>query len=635
MQETKTAFHKLLMLSSFIIAIYHMLGTFYLLQNPIQHQIISLGTMIFILFLTIGLNSPSKFGKIISIILVALGMFCVVYLYVNYDKLQDSIGFPDNLDMIIGAILIFVVIVGTWLSWGAIFPTLAMILLLYFFFGHHLPQPFYHSKIPVDLAVSYLSVGFTGIFGSLLGVMASFGCVLLLFGTLLEVGGADQFFLEVGKFAGRYLSGGPGQTAVIGSSLVGMVSGGAISNVIITGSFTIPMMKKAGFHPPKAAAIEATASTGSQLMPPIMGIAAFLMAGFLGVEYSEIMIAAILPSLLFYISVAWGVQLIAKKDGIKGTKEPVDRSIYMNYGLIFILPLSVLIVMLMKGFGAGISGTLVIVLTILLMYIRKSTRPSFISLLKGFENGIIMSSKITLAVCSVGLVSQVFITTGLALKITTFIEAMSMGIPWLTLLFTMFLALILGVGLPAAAAYSLVAILVAPSLIQMGIEPIRAHFFAFYFSIISAVTPPVALASLAAASIADCSFWKTSIEATKLAAPTFIMPFLFVYNPVFLLRPDTEILSGVITVTYATIAVLSLESLIYNYLVCRLKNVEKILLAIGMSLCFAFCITPNGILMILGFGCCFTAFLTNVRRYRVMNNENYLMQNINNKMEKE
>lgn len=601
-----------ILLLSFLICAYHMMSTIYLIQDPMQHQIVSLGTMILILFLSIIIDTSSRAKKVVFSILILVGLFCAGYLRINYENLQDSLGFPEIPDMAVGAVLIGVVLAGTWLSWGPTFPLLAITLILYFFFGHYLPGPFYHSEIPIELAMSYLVVGFSGIFGPLLAVMANFGVILIVFGTLLEVGGANYFFLEVGKAAGRHLSGGPGQTAVVGSSLVGMVSGGAIANVIITGSFTIPMMKKVGFSAERAAAIEATASTGSQLMPPIMGIAAFLMAGFLGKDFSEIMIAGIIPSLLFYLSVAWGVQLIAKREGIVNQKQFIDKTIILERAPLFVVPLAVLIFMLVKGFSAGLSGFCVVLLAIILMILRKSTRPKPLQLVQGIHKGIVMASKITLAVCAVGMVSQVFITTGLAQKLASFMAAISFGIPALTLVLTMILALILGLGLPAAAAYSLVAILVAPGIIQMGVEPIRAHFFAFYFAIISAVTPPVALGSMAASSIAESNYMKTGMEAFKLSIPNFIIPFMIIYNPVFLLRPQTNLFSGLLSLVSALFALFMLGSVIYNHLLYPLRATERAMLVLGTLACFIFCFNMNFVFFIIGLSICIFTFVMHI-----------------------
>lgn len=583
-----------------VIFAYHMISTVVLFQGPLEHQIVHLGMVFFLIFGSIFLAHKELPIRISVSILLIAGLCAVIYMRWNYDYLIDVVGFPENVDIAIGIIMLAVIIIGSWIAWGSVFPILAIILLIYYFWGDYLPGPLYHPPIDLDLGISNLCIGFTGVFGSLLAVMANFGINLVMLGALLELAGANKFFLEVGKAAGKKLAGGPGQTAVIGSSLVGMVSGGAIANVLITGSFTIPMMKRAGYRSETAGAIEATASTGSQLMPPIMGIAAFMMAGFLSIDFSVIMKAGIVPSLLFYLTVAFGVQVIAKKEGIKAEKVEVDRGIIVSQGPLFIVPLGLLVILLLNSFSAGISSFVVNSLLLGMIYLRKSTRPSFDELLDAVSKGMVTGAKITLAVATVGVLSQVFINTGLAQKLAVVVEMVSFGILPLVLFFTMILSLILGLGLPAAAAYALVAILIAPGLVQMGIEPIRVHFFAFYFAIISAVTPPVALGALAASSIAKSSFMKTGVEAFKLSIPNFIIPFLIVYNPVFLLLPDTTFLYGVLSIIAASIGMLLLTASIYNFLKFDLVIGERILVFLSSILLFGFCVSLQVIWLIFG-----------------------------------
>ena len=371
---------------------YHMMSVVYLFQGPIEHQIVHLGLMFLIVFLDAFDSSRKSERKIFWLACLFIGLAAAAYMRIQYDHLEDVIGFPETRDMVVGVALLAVVIVGTWLAWGPIFPVLTITLIVYFFWGHLLPPPLHHPKMPFDLGISYLDVGLSGVFGTLLAVMANFGVNLLVFGALLEVGGANHFFLEVGKAAGRRLAGGPAQTAVVGSSLVGMVSGAAVGNVIITGSFTIPMMKKVGFRAESAGAIEATASTGSQLMPPIMGVAAFLMAGFLNKDFSEIMKAAVVPSVLFYLAVSFGVQLIAKKEGVTARTEPMDRRILIERGPLFILPLGALVALLLMRYSAGLASFAVNILILVMIYLRRSTRPRFNDLLEGLAKGVVMAA---------------------------------------------------------------------------------------------------------------------------------------------------------------------------------------------------------------------------------------------------
>ena len=541
---------KLFLVLVLVVLGYHMMIVVWLIGDPIEHQIVSLAMLMTVFFYGAIRTTRNLPFRALLVAALAIGVGACVYLHVNYENLQEIVGFPEKIDMIVGVALIIVILLGTWMAWGAVFPVLALILIAYFFLGHHLPHPLYHSPIPLDLGISYLDMGFTGVFGPLLSVIANFGIILLIFGSLLESAGANRFFLEVGKLAGRKLSSGPGQTAVVGSSLMGMVTGAAVGNVMITGAFTIPMMKKVGYRAEAAAAIEAAASCGSQLMPPVMGIAAFLMAGFLGKDFSEVMIAGIVPSFLYFFSIALGVQLIAIKDGVKRQEMKLDRRALITRSPLFIIPVGLFMFMLLKGLSTGMTAFTVNCLLLVMMFARRETRPPLGLLMQSLSMGLTIGAKITLAIATVGIVAQVIVTTGLAQKLGALVSMISFGIPLVTLFFTMLLSIILGMGLPASGAYALVAILIAPGLIAMGMEDIRAHFFAFYFSIVSAVTPPVALGSLAASSIAGANYMRTSWEAFKLSLPNFITPFLIVYNPVFLLRPGSGVGMGIVSIFF-------------------------------------------------------------------------------------
>lgn len=581
-----------------IILGYHMMIVIWLIGDPIQHQIVSLAMMITVFFYGAIRTAKSKTSRLLMIIALIAGVGTCSYLHMNYESLQEIVGFPERVDMVVGVVLIVVVLLGTWLAWGPVFPILALALIAYFFLGHLLPHPLYHSKIPLDLGISYLDVGFTGVFGPLLSVIASFGIILLIFGTLLEVAGANRFFMEVGKLAGRRLASGPGQTAVVGSSLMGMVTGAAVGNVMITGAFTIPMMKKVGYRPETAAAIEASASCGSQLMPPVMGIAAFLMAGFLGRDFSEVMIAGVVPSALFYFSIALGVQLIALKENIKREWVAVDRKTMISLSPLFIIPVGLFLAMLIYGFSTGMTAFTVNCLLLVMMFSRRITRPAMGFLFQRLSVGLTIGAKITLAIATVGIVAQVIVTTGLAQKLGALVGMISFGIPLVTLFFTMLLSIILGMGLPASGAYALVAILIAPGLIQMGMEDIRAHFFAFYFAIISAVTPPVALGSLAASSLAQANYMRTSWQAFKLSLPNFIIPFLLVYNPVFLLRPGTGFAVGTMSVLSAMAALACMNVFLYNYLINRMGSLERFCMLAASILFFACSFTSQPVWLI-------------------------------------
>jgi TRAP transporter 4TM/12TM fusion protein len=541
---------------------YHMVATQILFISSLEHQIVHLAFVLILISLSSTLNITKKPLKWFWMGLAILSLISTGYIMYFYEHLEEVIGFPENDDVLMGSLLVILVIICTWKSWGLTFPIITIACLLYFFLGHLLPHPLYHPKFSYSFVIGYLSISFRGIFGPFLAFMANFGFLLVFFGALLETMGANQFFLEMGKLGGKVTYAGPAHTAVIGSSFVGMASGSAIGNVIITGSFTIPTMKKSGYTPEAAGAIESVASTGSQIMPPIMGSAVFLMAGFLGIPYEHIMIAGIIPAILYYFGVGVGVEIWARKRKIDPSKEKVDYKVIYTRCLSFIVPLGFLTGLLIMHKSAGMASFWAIILVLFFGFVQPSTRPSLKVLSDGIVRGVVGAVKISVVIAAVAMIAQTFISTGLGTKVAYVVQYISGNNLYIMLLMTMIFSIILGCGMPTMAAYALMAILVAPALVNAGISMFQAHFFCFYFAILAAVTPPVALASLAAAGIAKSDYYKTGILAFKFAFPGFIIPYFMVFNPSILLgfggsvQPILSIISAFLAVLFFTIGIL-------------------------------------------------------------------------------
>ncbi|HRP97134.1 MAG TPA: TRAP transporter fused permease subunit [Rhodocyclaceae bacterium] len=516
---------------------YHMLTAQYALVGSYEHQTIHLAFVLTLIFLSALRVAKTNLSRALNGGLLLLGLFVTGYVLVNMAHLEMVIGFPDTRDVIVGMVLILVVMAGTRHAWGMMLPIVAAIFVAYFLWGHHLPGPLWHREFTLNYVISYLSIGLSGIFGSFLSISANFVFLFVVFGALLEIIKVNDLFYELGKAAGRVFKGGPGQTAVVSSALVGTVTGAAVANVAITGAFTIPYMKRSGYPSHVAAAIEATASTGGQLMPPIMGAAAFLMASFMGVPYATVMLAALIPALLYFWGCILSVQLIAVGADLESPAEPVDKKMIMRRLPLFLVPLTLLVVMLLLHYSPRLAAFWAIIVAISLSCLSRDTRPSPLELARCLARGALVGAQIGIALAIVGLMAQTLITTGLGSKIAGLVELLSGGQLWIALIITMLVSIILGLGIPTSAAYALVAIVVVPSLISMGVTPIAAHFFAFYFAVISAVTPPVALAALAGAGIAGANYMATSLMAFKIAIAGFIIPFLVVYNPVLVLEP--------------------------------------------------------------------------------------------------
>ncbi len=568
---------------------YHMITTQYLFVGAYEHQTIHLGFLLVLTFLNSMRKSQKGWVRSVQGLFIISSIVATGYVFVSITHLEEVVGYPEPIDMVIGVLLILLVVEGTRQAWGTILPIVACLFMAYFFFGHHIPGALHHRKFGFDYIISYLSIGLSGIYGTFLSISANQVFLFVVFGALLEVIKINEFFFEAGKVAGRVLDGGPAQTAVVSSSLVGMVTGAAVANVAITGAFTIPYMKRVGYKPELAGAIEATASTGGQIMPPVMGAAAFLMAFFLGVPYATVMMAAILPALFYYLAVALGVQFIAVSNNIIPPKEKIDWGILQRRLPLFLIPLVIIIVILLLRYSPMLAAFWAIIAAILLSYVSKETRPRPLDLARCLARGAYMGAQIGVSLAIVGIMAQTLITTGLGNKIVGVVEVLSGGNLIIALMITMLVSILLGCGVPTTAAYSLVAIVVVPVLVKMGVMDISAHFFSFYFAIISALTPPVALAALAGAAIAGANYWKTGVNAFKLAISGFIIPYLIVYNPVLILRPES-VEWAIGSLIAIPIGLITLTAFIYDCGLVKFSKGERWICLCSSIMIFGYCI---------------------------------------------
>ncbi len=567
---------------------YHMVSTQYLFVGTYEHQDIHLGFLLVLGFLSATKRFKNRWLWALQIVFILLSIFATVYVLVNIRHLEEVIGLPEPIDVVIGVILMILVIEATRQAWGLILPVVACLFVSYFFLGHLIPGALSHKHFTFDYVISRLSIGLSGIYGPFLSISANQVFLFVVFGSLLEVVKLNDFFYEAGKVAGRFLEGGPGHTAVISSSMVGMVSGASVANVAITGSFTIPYMKRVGYKPEQAGAIEATASTGGQIMPPIMGASAFLMAFFLGVPYVMVMLAGILPALFFYMSVALGVQLLAVSSGIALAKEVPDMKLIFRRLPLFLVPLTIIIILLLRRYSPMLAGFWAIIALVLLSYVYQDVRPKILDVVRCLSKGALVAARIGLSLAIVGMMAQTLLTTDLGIKFAGLVGSISGDNLVIALIVTMVISIILGCGIPTTAAYSLVALVVAPILVKMGVLPLSAHFFAFYFAIISALTPPVALCSLAASGIAGGKYFRTSLDAFKLAISGFIIPFLIVFNPVLLLRIES-IPWAVGSLISIPIGLAALTTFIYNYGLVKFSLVERLICLATAVMMFGYC----------------------------------------------
>ncbi|MDT8861835.1 TRAP transporter permease [Alkalihalobacillus sp. MEB130] len=479
-----------------------------------------------------------KYSKLIDIPLILISWYISYYLITVQSELVMRAGAYTNFEVLLGILAILIALEAGRRTVGTILPIVCLAFLAYALFGNYFPGMFQTANFSISRIAPYLYTGSDGLYGQVILVSAQFIFLFLLFGAVLKLTGAGNFFVDLAYALAGKVSGGPAQAAILSSMLMGTVNGSGAANVVTTGTFTIPLMKKVGYKPKFAGAVEAVASNGGQIMPPVMGAVAFLMAEITGLPYIDILKAALIPAILYFVTLSSSVYFIAKKNNFKGLKKselPSFRKTLFS-GWVYLLPLAVLVFLLVQGFSPQRSAFYSIILAFVIGFIKDRTNmtlPNIRSATRDAATGIM---PIAAACLLAGIIMGVIQLTGLGIKISSILETISGGNLILALVLTMLTSILLGMGLPTSAAYLILAVLVAPALVNMGIPLIAAHLFILYFGALSTITPPVALSVFGAAGIAGSDVWETGIESVKLASAGFIIPFIFAYNDVLLLN---------------------------------------------------------------------------------------------------
>ncbi|HYF91555.1 MAG TPA: TRAP transporter fused permease subunit [Symbiobacteriaceae bacterium] len=475
------------------------------------------------------------FGRAVDAVWLILSVVSVGYIFLNYSSIVQRLGDHTPLDIAMGGILVVGLLEATRRAFGWPLPIIAMVFILYGFFGYLLPPYLFgHQGYDLERIVSVLSYSTEGVFGIPLGASATIVAMFLFFSSLYNETGAGDQFMDLSKDLFGGLRAGPAKMAVVASSLFGTISGSVVANVVSTGTFTIPLMKKMGFSKDLAAAVEATTSSGGQIMPPVMGAAAFIMAEMLGVPYSQVMIAAIVPAVIYYVGLYMTVDLEASKLGLEASGERPDFRKALRRASALI-PIAILFFFLMVlEWSPSRSALFTIAAMIVLDAFGQRRLWSLDRVLSAVTKACTGLIDVAISTAAAGLVVGIFSLTGLGLNVSsTIITASSDNVLVLSFL-TMVTSLILGMGVTTAAAYLILAVIVAPVMTQLGVPPLAAHLFVFYFGCLSAITPPVAVGSYAAAGIAGGNFMRTGFVAMRIALPGFIVPFIFVLNPALL-----------------------------------------------------------------------------------------------------
>jgi TRAP transporter 4TM/12TM fusion protein len=580
------------------MAVYQLLYTQFYLQGPDGHLITHLGFALVIVFLSMMLETRK--GWYLKLVLLLSSLAVTGYLMVLLeDLLLYRTAVPAAPDLIVGTLVILVIIAGAFLMYGATFPIIALSSIAYIILGRYLPPPFTVAAVRLKRLLMWLSVTQgtdEGVYGNILGISAYYLFLFILFGSLLHAFGGTRFIINIGKWIGSKLRSGPAAVAVIGSSLLGTVTGSTVANITITGAFSIPMMKKAGYEPKQAAAIEAVSSNGGQIMPPIMGATAFVIVGFAGIPYIEIAIAAVVPALLYYFSVFLYVQLTARKMAVQPVVEQVNTRQLLLDAPIFFLPLGVLVFLLAIGFTlpyVAFWSLMTLIAVSLLSSIRKEARLSLKKIITAISSGVRSASELAILCGLVGVVATAIKVSGLGIKLPLVIEELSRGYIPIALLVAMVSSILLGMGVPTPAAYLLVAIGAVPALLVMGVPLLQAHLFCFIFAIFSHLTPPIAIGAIVASQIAGAKYWPTAWEAVKAGFTAFLLPFFIIYAPVIILRPDTSLILSIAKIVAILLAISSLQLGLSAQLFTALRVGERTAFIIVSLLCTIFIFGQN------------------------------------------
>jgi TRAP transporter 4TM/12TM fusion protein len=594
--ETLTA--KLIMGVAVSLSLYQLYTAGIAALTALVQRSIHLGAILLLTFLlkppfAKARKSQLNFWVVLDWVLAAASVYCTAYICINLTDIFERQGDWLPADRVVSIIGTLLVLEACRRVIGGVMTGICTMAILYAYFGPYMPELIIHKGYSIERITTTLWLTTEGIFGLPIGVAATFVFVFVLFGAFLETTGGGNFFIELAyALTGRF-SGGPAKTSVVASGFMGSVSGSAVGNVVATGSFTIPMMKKVGYRPHVAGAIEAAASTGGQLMPPIMGAGAFLMAEFTNTSYLTIIKVALVPAILYYVTVLFFVHFEAKKYGLEGQpKENLPKVVtVVKEGLHFILPVLILIYVLVNNYSPMMAGFVAVVSTVAASLIANTIRwklapvgatkgknhlttAGFIkkesqSIIKALEKGATSAIMVSVACAAAGIIVGMVTLSGMGLKFSSLVLELSYGIKVLAILLIGAASLVLGMGLPVTASYIVLATLAGPALLDMGVPIMVSHMIVFWYSQDANVTPPVSLASFAGAGVAGANPMQTAFTSWKLAKGLYIIPIIMAYRPMLGMGPTYELLHWQVGLTMLTtlLGLIAFASAIERYFI--------------------------------------------------------------------
>ena len=534
----KSALKKVSLILAICFVAFHLYTAAFGTMPGIAQKSIHLGFLLVIFYINAMVDSEKRWEQIFLGIMALFALGGCAYITILDENLQLRAGIVYASDILFAILLIIAIFEACRRKMGNPLVIITLVFVAYAFLGKYIPGFLNQPGMTLKKFTSLVYLTTDGIFGSPLYASASYVVLFVLLGAIMSVSGIGDYMTNLATSLFGHMRGGPAKVAVVASGFFGSISGSPTANVIGTGTFTIPMLKKNGFEPEFAAAVEATASTGGAIMPPIMGSTAFIMAEMLGIPYTAVAKAALIPAILYFLAVLFGVDIYAAKHGLKGIPRSQLPKVRSMLKQIYMLAPLIFLIFCMAVFNMTIvrSGLLTIIVTLVLVEINPKTRMTKEQWLQIPVQTVKSAVSVGIACAMAGIISGVIMGSGLGYRISSILTSVAGTSMLLLLVLTMVVSLIMGMGVPTTAAYLVLASLVAPTMIQLGIPPLAAHMFIFYFGCISSITPPVALAAYAGAGLAGCDPNKTGYKAFRLAFCSFLMPYLFVYNPVLLME---------------------------------------------------------------------------------------------------
>jgi len=567
------------------LSLFHLYTSGFGMLMAIKQRSVHLGIVLFMVYLlypAFKKRSPMDKPSVPDMVFSVLSLITCGYLVLFFEDIAMRNGMANSTDIYLGTILILLVLEAARRTMGLILPVLAVLSIAYAMYGEWIPGVFGHMNFTYPRIIEQMYISTEGIFSVALGVSAQYIFLFVLFGAFMSESGMGRLINDGSLAMAGKSPGGPAKVAVLGSSIMATINGAAVANVVTTGAFTIPMMKKVGYKPTFAGAVEATSSCGGQIMPPVMGAAAFVLAELAGIPYATVMIAAIIPALLYYLAVWTMVDREARRLGLQGmdvSDIPRLKDVLMARGHM-IIPLVLIVTILIKGFSPMFAAFYGILCTLLVASLRKETRMSPTQIVNAMIGGGRTALSVAVACAVVGFIIGVVSLTSVGVVFTNSIISLTQGMLIPTLVLTMVSCMILGMGLPTTPAYIMAATIAVPALIALGVDALAAHLFVFYYAILSTLTPPVAIAAYAAAGMAGSPVFATGWAALRLALGGFIIPYMFVLEPAMLIVRGSA-LETLMAVVPAILGVILLGCAVIGYFRVKCSPIERVILFIG------------------------------------------------------